>query len=87
MGASIRRTKNLKPLIPSRCVCVCLSNFVFQSGILIIVKRERVFEKCTQKILFLARKRSLNCPGHCHSGRTHDTMEDITGDIMNTHDD
>lgn len=45
-----RRSKiNLKPLIPFRCVCVCLSNFVFQSGILIIVKRERVYEKCTYK--------------------------------------
>lgn len=49
MGASRRRRKNLKPLIPSRCVCVCLSNFVFQSGILIIVKKERVYEKCTHK--------------------------------------
>lgn len=40
-----------------------------------------------KKVLFLARKRSLNCPGHCHSGHTHDTMVDITEDIMNTHDD
>ena len=46
---------------------------------------------CTKNVQtkknFLARKRSQNCPGHCHSGRTHDTMVDITEDIMNTHDD